>query len=238
MLLANNDVVSATDADNFGVFRFRGISPGQYALVAVGADGMGCIGISVVNESSSGILPEPVVPADPSVDATGADSAARQPAVAKRLAVDFSLMPPEATGWLNHMATEEAYRRALTRQRPKSNDLQPDMFAPICYSTPNGCFRQFFKQLNAASDMIFFGESSQYGYGNGYGNGYGGYGDYGYGYGNECGGCGGAGCQICQPGMMTDPNGMPYQVAPPVPDMMPIPQNGPVTIPGQMIYDQ
>ena len=50
MLLQADTVYAATNADNFGVFEFDNIPNGQYGLVAVGVDGMGLIGIDVVDE--------------------------------------------------------------------------------------------------------------------------------------------------------------------------------------------
>ena len=50
MLLQKDAVFASTNTDNYGVFEFKDIPNGQYGLVAVGVDGMGEIGIDVVDQ--------------------------------------------------------------------------------------------------------------------------------------------------------------------------------------------
>ena len=88
MLLKDDNVVTAETTDNYGVFELLDVDPGQYALVAVGEDGMGCIGIEVT------------------VDAE------------KTLPIDFAMATSESVGWLNHLAVATAYERVVNRSRP------------------------------------------------------------------------------------------------------------------------
>ena len=88
MLLKDDNVVTAETTDNYGVFELLDVDPGQYALVAVGEDGMGCIGIEV------------------SVDAE------------ESRPIDFTMATAESVGWLNHLAVATAYERVINRPRP------------------------------------------------------------------------------------------------------------------------
>ena len=101
MLLQNDDVFAATTADNYGVFGFTEIPEGEYSCVAVGQDGMGCIGITVASAPD----------ASPGEDGAAADGEAGHP-------IDFTMVPSETIGWLNHKAIETAYNRSITRPRP------------------------------------------------------------------------------------------------------------------------
>lgn len=207
ILIQDDKVFGAASTDNYGVFSIPGVSPGFYSIVAVGNDGMGCIGVEVVaNASTENARP-----------------------------IDFSLVAPETAGWLNHIATEVAYQRVVGRPRENTTQCQqcgtaiPPMMNGVCgqcgvcqecgvrtfygmcggcgtgcMSGYGGCFgggmsgyggyggsgtsnclRQFWKDVNACIDSCFYGDSSAYGsnYGGGYAGGYGqgGYGAYGYG---------------------------------------------------------
>ncbi|MCH2179485.1 MAG: hypothetical protein MK106_11850 [Mariniblastus sp.] len=88
MLLKDDDVVTAETTDNYGVFELLDVDPGNYALVAVGEDGVGCIGIKVTAEAG-GTLP-----------------------------IDFTMATAESVGWLNHLAVATAYQRVINRPRP------------------------------------------------------------------------------------------------------------------------
>ena len=185
MLLENNDVVASAFADNYGVFRVSGVAPGKYSAVAVSADGLGCIGIDVVNGSSSVVGDE---------NATA-------------IALDFCLASVDATGWLNHFAIEEAYRRIISRPMPKSGedmnnlDMSNAMLLMGCYQQNNNRsgIKELFRSINAAFDMAFYGETTAYdGVGGAPGYDGQGYGAPGYGAPDGCG-CGGAGCIQCQP---------------------------------------
>ncbi|MCH2182001.1 MAG: hypothetical protein MK108_08355 [Mariniblastus sp.] len=88
LLLKDDDVVTAETTDNYGVFELLDVDPGQYALVAVGEDGMGCIGIEVT---------------------VGAE---------KTLPIDFTMATAESVGWLNNLAVATSYERVINRTRP------------------------------------------------------------------------------------------------------------------------
>lgn len=221
MLLTGDSVAAATDADNYGVFRFEGIAPGNYSVVAVSADGMGCIGINAVNAGS--------VPGEPGEDVTGEGSAesgetapegtARE---GQRIAVDLSLVAPETAGWLNHLATEEAYQRVAGRKIESTAECAPCVnydLPPTCKK--NNGMRNFFSGMNAGFDMMFYGESFQPGYAN---SSMGGAGMPG------CGGCGVPGCSQCQPAVPAPPCGgcgdpncnQCHPAAPPLPNAWPM----------------
>ena len=126
LMLKGDDVIGSTTTDNFGVFQFSGVRPGGYGLLAVGVDGVGMIGINVVGESST-VLDEEGVAED-----------------GEGLPIDFTMISAETVGWLNHYATDVAYRRALlkprrpTNNQPIYNDPWPptsqDNNDPYCYS--------------------------------------------------------------------------------------------------------
>ncbi|MFN9750605.1 MAG: hypothetical protein ACK57U_04390, partial [Planctomycetota bacterium] len=112
ILIQDDKVVKAASADNFGVFSIAGVSPGDYSLVAVGNDGMGCIGIHIVaNNSEENARP-----------------------------FDFALVSPETAGWMNHVATEVAYQRIVGRKRTDANatncqqcgNMIPPMMNGVC----------------------------------------------------------------------------------------------------------
>jgi hypothetical protein len=183
MLLDKDEVVSAVTADNFGVFRFDRVSPGQYSLVAAGADGLACIGIEAVNGGQDAQV------------------------------LDVALVSPDTVGWLNHVAIETAYQRIVNRKRPSEAGENCNQFCGDLrhlYCTRNTAFRQFWDSFNQFGDQLFYGESFNYYNGqSGMGGGNGGYG-YGYGgFGNGgvCNQCGGAGCNTCHPHSV-DPYGL------------------------------
>ena len=210
ILIQDDKVFGAASTDNYGVFSISGVTPGFYSIVAVGNDGMGCIGIEVVANASENARP-----------------------------VDFALVAPETAGWLNHIATEVAYQRIVGRPRDNTTQCQqcgtampPTMNGVCgqcgvcqecgvrtfygmcggcgtgCSSGHGGCFgggmgggygggyggggygsssskgmRQFWRDVNAGFDICFYGETFAYGSGQGGQGGYGGYGQGGYGQG-------------------------------------------------------
>ena len=88
MLLKDDNVVTAETTDNYGVFELLDVDPGNYALVAVGEDGIGCIGIEVTAKAG------------------------------ETLPIDFTMATAESVGWLNHLAVATAYQRVINRPRP------------------------------------------------------------------------------------------------------------------------
>jgi hypothetical protein len=178
MLMQNDNVVAAVTADNYGVFELGSVQPGRYSLVAVGADGMGCIGIDAVD---------------------GTNNEAAMPA-------DFALVSPETIGWLNHTATETAYQRIIGRPRESTDGANCEVCGGLMNNgmccgecgthgmgnnTARG-LKHFWKDVNAFFDVMFYGETFEHNNGgNGYGAG---------GYGNGYQGGGGPGCQNCAPG--------------------------------------
>lgn len=146
MLMKNDGVVMAETADNYGVFEFFGVEPGTYSVAAVGEDGLGCIGIEVVNFSGD------VTP------------------------VDFTMLPSEATGWLNHLATETAYQRVINRPRPQT-DAGPQDPGYFPGMSKDPCRRGvFFRFLNNWIEEMIYGYPPDDAYG------------------DSCEGCGRSGC--------------------------------------------
>lgn len=137
LLLQNNDIVGATSADYFGTFTFHDVAPGDYALVAAGNDGMGCVGVRVVSADDT--------------------------AIAHRPAVDFTMITSESVGWLNHQATELAYQRIIGRPNPFGTPECEQCGFDGCFgmgSKKKGPFRKLFQGVNDFFDEVFYGESN------------------------------------------------------------------------------
>ena len=90
------DVVAHTSTDNYGVFEFKDLAPGNYGLFAAGTDGVGAMGIQVV---------------------------AYKPGVSG--VIDFSLATSESIGWINHTLKEEDYLNRILQPRPRMNSFNP-----------------------------------------------------------------------------------------------------------------
>jgi hypothetical protein len=118
IMMQGDQVVAATDADNYGVFFFPQIPVGQYGLAAVGADGMGLIGVDVID-------------APLAVNEAGEVNRDSDP-----FPVDFTLVSPETVGWLNNYAGELAYRRNLIASQ-KRRTMQEQGICLDCEGT--GC---------------------------------------------------------------------------------------------------
>ena len=109
LLLQQDGVFASTTTDNFGVFEFPDIPTGRYAVMAAGPDGAGLVGMNVVDNSQ------------PLMDENGelADGGNFDDSQL----FDFTLISSETMGWLNHYATEVAYRRVLlSPRRPLPNN--------------------------------------------------------------------------------------------------------------------
>lgn len=126
MILKGDNVVDSTTTDNFGIFRFAGIRPGEYGLVAVGVDGVGSVGIQVAGSDAAVIDAEGVAQ-------DGGDA----------LPFDFTMVSAETVGWLNHYASEVAYRQAVLKPRMQMPTTQQyaDPVCPTCLGImgPGGC---------------------------------------------------------------------------------------------------
>ena len=129
MLLKDDDVIGSTTTDNFGVFQFSGVRPGGYGLLAVGVDGVGLVAVEAVGDTDSVLDEEGFADDD---DPVGAN-------------FDFTMVSAETVGWLNHYASEVAYRKALLRPRRQQpqQQAQNDPVCPSCNGRmgPNGCPR-------------------------------------------------------------------------------------------------
>lgn len=133
MLLKGDDVIGSTTTDNFGVFQFGGVRPGGYGLLAVGVDGVGMVGIQVANDATA------VMDAEGFAD--DGDGAA----------FDFTMVSAETVGWINHYATDVAYRKAVLKPRPMS--------APkVQYNDPIPTFGDDREDSYCRSPCITYGE--------------------------------------------------------------------------------
>ena len=109
LLLQNDDVYGAVSCDSYGVFEFPEIPAGEYACVAVGQDGLGCIGITVAAAGT--------VPPSPSV-LEGEDEEEEFESDEPYTPISFAMMPSEAVGWLNMKAIDTAYQRIISTPVP------------------------------------------------------------------------------------------------------------------------
>ena len=144
MILKGDDVVDSTTTDNFGVFRFAGIEPGGYGLVAVGVDGVGSVGIQVAERDTAVIDEEGV--------AQGGGNA---------LPFDFTMVSAETVGWLNHYANEVAYRLAVLKPRQQM-PTGPKVIDRVCpdggIPGPNGCPGEGGPNKYCTSPCITYGQ--------------------------------------------------------------------------------
>jgi hypothetical protein len=113
LLLQDDDVVAATDTDNYGVFYFPFVEVGQYGLLAAGVDGVGMIGVDIIDAKNNVLMNE--------VGEIVRDEAN---APVEPFPFDFCMVSAETVGWLNHSAVELAYRRNLLAPRKPSPDEQ------------------------------------------------------------------------------------------------------------------
>ena len=175
LLMQRDEVYASTTTDNFGVFEFADVPTGRYALMAAGTDGAGLVGMNVVDNS------------EPLMDEDG--ELADEDEFDDSQLFDFTLLSSETMGWLNHYATEVAYRRVLlsprrplppsNRNRDNPDDRNPyDGFCkarsttfqqwvsqcrgPYCQdraSRPEGFFRRAIDGLDDSLERAFYASS-------------------------------------------------------------------------------
>ncbi len=125
-LTKGTEVVAHTSTDNYGVFEFKNIEPGNYGLFAAGDDGIGAMGIQIVEnqKGASGVI-------------------------------DFTLATSESIGWINHTLKEEDYLNRILQPRPEMSNFNPNcggqcgwcsllksLYGPQRdYSKSYGCYR-------------------------------------------------------------------------------------------------
>ena len=152
MLLKGDDVVGSTTTDNFGIFRFSDVPEGNFGLVAVSVDGVGAVGINVVEGGTSIVDDEEEeditldadgeeVDGDEEEEEGGLGDIATDDSGARPF--DFCMVSSETVGWLNHFAREVAYRRILLTPRPPTREARRnlDPVCPHCNGAmgPGGC---------------------------------------------------------------------------------------------------
>jgi len=153
MLLKEDDVFAATTADNYGVFGFTDIPEGEYACVAVGIDGMGCVGITVSNSSS--VEPKMQIGEDGEAEPMAVDVGGQ--------AIDFTMVPSETIGWLHHQASETSYFRSVSRPRqqmdPNTNQEPPTGPGITGPGIENNNRRgKFFRKFNERFEDLFYND--------------------------------------------------------------------------------
>ena len=187
MLLKDDDVYAAVDSDSYGVFEFPEVPAGEYSCVAVGLDGLGCIGITV---AATGTMPPTEDTGEEDMDLID------EPFTP----IAFSMMPSEAVGWLHDMAKETAYQRIISKPLPyidpDQRNCPPRTGGGCCRERPvrPGGYRPPFRsevpreetlpyRWRRASDRIFNPDRGTVPNTGGYGTGYNGYGGTYNGYG-------------------------------------------------------
>jgi hypothetical protein len=146
MLLQGDNVVATTTTDNYGAFEFLQVPDGSYGLVAAGVDGVGLIAINVGSSGAMNDLGQIVGGSAP---------------------IDFAMVSTETIGWLNHYASEVAYRRALLAPRPPAapeNQLA-GYGCQTCGNQAGGCAtcQQNYNQSYCRSRGITFEQWQQMG---------------------------------------------------------------------------
>lgn len=125
LLLQGDDLIAATDTDNYGVFYFPQVEVGQYGLLAAGVDGVGLIAVDVIDGKNSIVMNE-----------AGEIEKEEANGPVEPYPFDFCMISAETVGWLNHNAHELAYRRNLLSPRKPS----PDEANRLCNSCEGaGC---------------------------------------------------------------------------------------------------
>lgn len=129
LLLKDDDVYAAVTSDSYGVFEFPEIPGGEYSCVAVGQDGLGCIGIFLADTPTSDVSviddEEDEDSGEDEDDEFGFGNEESQPEFTP---ISLTMIPSESTGWLNNLAIESAYQRIITRPMPPE---QPEPPAPM-----------------------------------------------------------------------------------------------------------
>ncbi len=164
-LLQNNQIVATTQVDNYGIFEIDGLSPGVYGVVAGGHDGLGVVGIELIDTDSPSI-PTPSVE---DMDVRSSQSniglvSYETRAQSSEGVFDMTLCLPETTGWLNHYITEQSYNEAVNSPLPELNNMtfQPNFDPASLYGNQPGLLQDLFGDLG-------FGNG---GFGGGFGGGF------------------------------------------------------------------
>lgn len=177
LLLKDDDVYAAVTTDSYGVFEFPPIPGGEYSCVAVGQDGLGCIGIFLADATNNNSVLDDE---EDDFDSLGEDEDG-QPEFTP---ISFTMVPSEGTGWLNNLAIETAYQRVISRPRPpeqmedpnanrmcnRPRVCQPGALRPGGYRPgPRSAVpkeQRFFQRANRFVDGLFFREDENFDFGN------------------------------------------------------------------------
>ncbi len=125
MLLKDDDVYAAVTTDSYGIFEFPEVPAGEYACVAAGHDGLGCIGIYVGDKGGNQADDEAGESGN-----EGDDAMAEEDLFAP---ISFTMITSETVGWLNNLAIETAYQRIVSRPIPNTDPVEPNAdFGPGC----------------------------------------------------------------------------------------------------------
>lgn len=137
-LIQDGQVVAETQVDNYGVFEISDLSPGYYGVIAGGADGLGALGVELVESGSES--------ADDLDASNRLRTGVRQVSHASRnlnlrnaQSFDLTLGMTESTGWINNYITEQSYLEAINTPLPQPNGPAPPMnFDPSMLYTNQG----------------------------------------------------------------------------------------------------
>lgn len=99
MLVEQGEVVVETACNRNGEFEFTGMPTGEFGLIAFGKDGFAALGLQLIRNHQN----------SPTAATT----------TNKMSVIDFCLIQPESTGWINHFLHENAYLEALAQPRPQ-----------------------------------------------------------------------------------------------------------------------
>ena len=148
-IIQNGELVAETQTDMLGVFEVSGLLPGEYALVAGGADGLATVGISLIE-------------GNPTSDARyqPATAFAVQPVTWQRnepVVFDALLADQLATGWINSWLQEEEYQQAVSEPRPEFVNQRPLSPFNAGYGPGFGGGAPENSSLSSLTELLFVG---------------------------------------------------------------------------------
>lgn len=147
MIVQQGEVLAEVQVDNAGVFEITDLIPGDYGMVAVGADGIAALGLKLVQGSAANTN-EPVN-SDASVKRPQFYMQVGSRTVQDAGAAGATMIGPESTGWLNNYLTTQIYINELNDPRP---ELDPNAYG----SGFNGPY-DYFNQGGGGGGGGYFG---------------------------------------------------------------------------------
>lgn len=123
LIVQDGEVLAEVQVDNAGVFEITDLIPGDYGMVAVGADGIATLGLKLVagTENNSGVRADSNAAFTKPQFFMQVGSTTMQDAGA----AGATMIGPESTGWLNNYLTTQVYINELNDPRP---ELDPNAY--------------------------------------------------------------------------------------------------------------